>query len=251
MKKGIIAAVLLLVVVGIAGVGLYVSRNIDGLVKDMVETIGTDVTGTQVAVTDVTISLTDGAGAVSGLTVANPSGFSQNSLFALNSIMIDIDPASLTEDVYVIESISIDGARVLAEQIGTTSNIQALLDGMNSGTADSDSQADSAESDVLLAVNGISFTDGNVKLKSDVFGERDLVLPDFILRDLGSSTDGMTPSELGAEIAGQLTVRVKDAVVSELRDLAKEAAREKLKEQIGGKAAEGVEKLKSLFGRGG
>ena len=67
MKKGIIAAVLLLVVVGIAGVGLYVSRNIDGLVKDMVETIGTDVTGTQVAVTDVTISLTDGAGAVSGL----------------------------------------------------------------------------------------------------------------------------------------------------------------------------------------
>ena len=60
----------------------------------------------------------------------------------------------------------------------------------------------------------------------------------------------MTPSELGAEIAGQLTVRVKDAFVSELRDLAKEAGLEKLKEQIGGKAAEGVEKLKSLFGRG-
>ena len=69
MKKGIIAAVLLLVVVGIAGVGLYVSHNIDGLVKEMVESIGTDVTGTQVAVTDVTISLADGAGAVSGLTV--------------------------------------------------------------------------------------------------------------------------------------------------------------------------------------
>ena len=249
MNKISIVAILLVVAIVTAGIGIFLARNVDGIAKEMFEGIGSQVTGSRVQVGDLQISLTEGVGLVSDLTVANPKGFSGGNLFAVGSIMVDIDIRSLVNSVYVIELISIDGARVLAEQEGRNSNIQALLDGMTTGAEANDASSEKVGGEILLAVKKVSFTNGSVQLKSDVFGETSITLPDFTVRDLGTSTDGMTPEQLGEAIAMQLAFQVKDEVVKELRELAKEAALDKLKEQISGKALEGLEDLKRLFGR--
>lgn len=233
----------------LAGLGYFVSQNIDGAVKELIETIGNETIGTEVSVADVKLSLSDGTGVVSGMTVANPESFSPGPLFSIDSIMIDIDPASLTEDVYVIESISVHGANVLAEQVGDGTNIQSLMNGMEPSAEDGEGASGGSDADeVRLVVQEIAFTKGNIQLKSDVFGERTLALPDFTVRNLGSREEGLTPDELGRAVAWEMVGQVKVSVVEELQGLAIEAAREKLKEKIDKKLGEGIDKLKDLFG---
>ena len=250
MNKAVVAGVVLVVIAAGIGGAIYLRQNLDGLVKDVIEQVGSEATGTAVKVGGVELSLTDGAGSITGLSIANPAGYSPNSLFAMDSIGVDIDPATLADDVIVVESIVIDGARVLAEQAGSSTNIQALMDGMSAGGDGADSGDASGASGPKLAVQKIQFTNGNLNLKSDVFGERTLTLADFTLNNLGSADEGLTPDELGSEIAAGLLGQVKDAVKDNISDLAREAAQDKLKEKLGEQAGEGLNKLKGLFNKG-
>ena len=242
--------IVLTVAIATACIGIFVARNVDGIAKEMVEAIGSQVTGSRVQVADLQLSLTEGTGHLSGLTVANPEGFSHGNLFALGSIKVNIDIESLTKDVYVVELISIDSVRVLAEWVGSSSNVQVLLNAMGSHSKGGGGSSKEVGAEILLAVKEISFANGSVHLKSDVFGETTITLPDFIVRDLGTARDGMTPERLGAAIATQLAFQVKGVVDNQLRELAKEAVLDKLKKRVKGKALEGVEKLKKLFGSG-
>lgn len=241
-------AVVLAVIIAAGGAGYYLMQNLDVLVKELIEQAGTDATGTRVQVQDVELNLAQGGATISGLTIANPEGFSAESLFTMGNITVDIDPASLSETVYVIERISVDGARVLAEQVGGGTNLQALLNNMEGAGAQSSTDA-SGSADVRLAVESLNFSNGSVSLRSDVFGEREFALPNITMANLGSRENGLTPDELGAEIADRLVGEVTDAVTDEIKDLAREAAKAKLKEQLGEKTAEGLNKLKGLFGR--
>lgn len=242
MNKAIGIGAIFVLVAAIAGGVYYVSQNIDGFVKEQIEIVGTEAVGTQVAVQEVKLNLREGGGRLSGLTIANPEGFSADSVFQMSGIEIAIDPTSLANDVYVINSITIDGASVLAEQVGGGTNLQAIMNGMNQ---EAQPAADSAQSDVRLAVNDVLFTNGSMTLRSDVFGERSLTIPDFSLKQLGTPQQGLTPNELGQEIATQLIGQVRDAVQDELRSLAVDAAKEKVQEKID----EGIDKIKGLFKR--
>jgi hypothetical protein len=249
VNKAVIAGIVLVVIAAAIGGAIYLRQNLDGMVKDVIEQVGTETTGTAVKVGGVQLSLTDGAGTITGLSIANPAGYSPASLFSMDSIGIDIDPATLAEDVIVIESIVIDGARVLAEQVGSSTNIQTLMDGMNAGSDDAGGSDAANTTGPKLAVQQIQFTNGNLNLKSDVFGERTLTLPDFTLRNLGSTEQGLTPEELGTEIATELLGQVKDAVMDNISDLARDAAKAKLKEKLGEQAEKSLNKLKGLFNK--
>lgn len=249
MNKAAVGVVAVIVVAAAIGGGLYLKQNIDGIVKDLIETVGTETTGTSVKLAGVKLDLTEGAGVISGMTVANPEGFSTNSLFSVNSINIAIEPESFTSEVYIIDDIAIDGAKVLAEQVGGGTNIQALLNNMDTAEEPVGGDATGTSEEPRLGVRRINFTNGNLHLKSDIFGERTLSMPDFTVSDIGTSGKGLTPDELGTEIAKELLVQVKDAVKDEISDLASDAAKAKLKEQIGEKATEGLNKLKGLFNK--
>ena len=250
LNKGIFAGVALLVIVAAIGAGIFLSQNVDAYVEAMIERVGTESVGTRVAVQDLELKLAEGSGRISGLTVANPQGFSADSLFRMAGIDITIDPASLTRDVYVIKSINIDGAFVLAEQVGGGTNLQALRNNMEQSQGSDTATQNSPAEDVRLAVGKVAFTNGSVALRSDVFGERTLTLPNFTLTDLGTPEKGLTPTELGEQISRQLVAQVTEAVKDELSELARDAAAEKIKEKLGEVTEEGMKKLKGLFSKG-
>lgn len=249
MNKGIIAGVVVVILVaGVGGAGYYLSQNIDGIVKEMVEEIGTDTTKTKVRVAEVKLNLREGSGRLTGLTVANPDGFSPEALVTMDTIDIVIDPSSLTQDVYVIKSVTVNGMRVLAEQVGGGTNVQAMLNGMDEEEAgDGSSDGGDASEDPLFAVGELNFNDGSIALRSDLFGERSLDLPNFAFTELGSTEKGLTADELSEQVADEVLSEVKDVVVSGIRSLARDAAAEKLKETLSEGAAEGLNKLKGLF----
>ena len=241
VNKAVGAGIAVVLIAAIAGAVFYVSQNIDGFVKQQIEVIGSDTVGSQVLVDDLKLNLRDGSGKMSGLSIANPEGFSVDKLFRMGSIDIAIDPASLTRDVYVIRAINVDGAAVLAEQVGGGTNLQAMMNQLNKKQAQHTTETTGQE--IYLAVDNVNFTNGSVALRSDVFGERTLTIPDFTLTRLGTAEQGLTPDQLGQEIATQLIGQVRDAVEDELRSLAVEAARDKVKEKLD----EGLDKLKGLF----
>ncbi len=83
-KKIIIAIAVLLLV--LAGVLFFVFRNLDSIVKSAIEKYGSEITKTAVRVSSVKIKLSSGKGAIKGLTVSNPKGFSSSNIFSLGKI---------------------------------------------------------------------------------------------------------------------------------------------------------------------
>ena len=247
MSKVAAFVVLTSIVTIVVGVGVFVTRNIDEIVREMIEAVGSKVVGSEVRVADLKLDLTKGEGFLSGLTVANPKGFSGGNIFSLNRVSIDIDTGSLFDNVYVIESISVNGIRVLVEQAGSKNNIQALLDLMPDEAESGRASSQKVGNEISLAVSEIVFRDTNVQLDSDVFGENSLTLPDYSLYNLGTPVDGITPEQLATAIAMELAFKVKDAIVGELREFAKQKALSRIKQQIAEKALEGAENLKRLF----
>ncbi len=242
MKKAILGAVFVAVIV-IAGVGVYVMQNINPIIKGLIEDIGSDVTKTEVRVAAVDISLTEGSGTISGLTIANPEGFSDDAVFSLDNIILQLDTNSLTSDVVVIKSVGVDGARVLAEHVGGGTNVQALLNGMEQ-SSESEPVDEQPTEESLFALQRMSFTNGQITLKSDLFGESTVPLPDFDVTDLGTPENGLTSTELGKEISISLVSQVSDAVVAVVKDLARAKALDAIKAE----AEEGLNKLKNFFG---
>ena len=247
MSKVTVFLIFTLIVTVVAGVGILVVRNIDGLVKERLEVVGSQVTGSRVRVASLKLDFIEGAGFFSGLTVANPRGYSDGNIFSIDSVSIDIDMGSLFENVYVIESISICGIRVLVEQAGSKNNIQTLLDIMRFEGEASSASSEKIDNEISLAVKEIIFRDTNVRIDSDLFGENSLTLPDFSLYDLGTPANGITSEQLAFDIAMGLAVKSKDGLARELRELAKREALSRIKWKIGGRSLESIGELKRLF----
>ena len=83
MKRGLmIGGVIVVVLLIAAGVGTwYLLSNLDSIVKAAVEKVGSDVTGTEVTLDNVEISLTSGKGSLLGFRMTNPSGFEADEAF--------------------------------------------------------------------------------------------------------------------------------------------------------------------------
>ncbi|MDH3311484.1 MAG: hypothetical protein OEM95_12535, partial [Gammaproteobacteria bacterium] len=74
MKK--IILIFVLVLVAAIGAGLYyLFTNLDAIVKAAIEKAGSQTTQTAVRVDSVKIVLSEAAGTIKGLSIANPKGF--------------------------------------------------------------------------------------------------------------------------------------------------------------------------------
>ena len=81
MKIGLGAVAALIVVIG--GASIFLLSNLDGLIKEAVEKVGTEATQAKVTLNEVSISIKSGSGELRGLNVANPKGFKTPSAFEL------------------------------------------------------------------------------------------------------------------------------------------------------------------------
>jgi uncharacterized protein (UPF0333 family) len=84
MRKGKLFLILAgVIVIIIAGGVYYVFTNINAIVKAAIEKHGSQATRTDVRVSSVDITLSTGKGAISGMTVENPAGFTSRNIFSL------------------------------------------------------------------------------------------------------------------------------------------------------------------------
>ena len=236
MGKKILWVVLALVVI----LGILVWRvfaNLDAIVASIIETEGSKALGTEVAVSGVTLDLTSGKAGISGLTIANPDGFSGGDAFALDSIEVQIDIASLQTDVFVIDSVNIGGSSIAYElKADGSNNFQALMDGMSSG---GDSSGGDSGPGTKLIIDKLNFAGSNITVTSEMEGveNQDVNLPGFNMSGVGRP-NGATSGEVAKAVAGELTGAViaaaaKAGLQKKLEE-EKQGFMDRVKDKLGG-----------------
>ena len=209
MKKVVLGAILVLLVT--IGFGVYyLLSNLDSIVKSAIEKYGSEATQTSVQVASVKIVLQDGSGAIRGLTVDNPQGFSAPRAFSLGEIATQIDLKSLSEEVPVIEHITIRAPEVFYElNEKGRNNLDSLKKNLQSGKATSSSsssgQTDGPEPKMII--RKLVFANGNIHARVVPLDKKyELKLPDIRMSDLGGKT-GATPSQIASQVISILTER--------------------------------------------
>ena len=209
MKKVVLGAILVLLIT--IGFGVYyLLSNLDGLVKSAIETYGSEATQTSVRVDNVKIVLQDGSGAIRGLTIGNPKGFATPNAFSLGEIATQIDLKSLSEDVPVIEHITIRAPEVFYElNEKGQNNLDKLKSNLQSGasTSSTSSSAKSGGSEPKLIIRKLIFSGGNIHARVVPLDKNyELKLPNIQMNDLGGKT-GATPSQIASQALKVLTDR--------------------------------------------
>lgn len=258
MKKAILV-VIVLVLIAIAGGLYYLYANLDSLVAAAIEKYGSQVTQTAVSVDNVNIQPTEGSAKISGLTIANPKGYSAPHAFTLNNIGTRVDFQNSNRDKIVIDEITIDNPEVFYEiNKDRQTNLLELKDNLGIGKAGKPQPETQPADQPNIVIRRLSFTGGNVHANVVPLDKRyDLKLPAIRMTNLGGK-NGAPPAEIARQILGQLLDLVRQEVAARGVGKELEQARQKLdsqKEELKSRAGdvldsrkeEARDKLKNLM----
>jgi len=235
MKKTIltVAAVVVLAIVIIVW---RVVANLDGIVAGIIQNVGTETLGTKVSVSGVSINLKEGKVGIAGLSIANPPGYSTANMFELNGIEVGLQLDSIGKDVLVIKSIRIDNPKVVFEgDDDGGSNMQTLLDNMDSAPAEKDASGKDQGAATRMIIEQFEFSGGQVKATSELKpGEvMDISLPAIEMSGIGKAEGGVTADVAAKQISTKL-----------LKTVIREAAKQGVNKVIEKKSKGLLDKLK-------
>lgn len=253
MKKVFIGLAVIAIVLG--ALLWWLSANLDGIVKKVIEDVGTDVTQTSVDVSGVGIKLLDGKAAISGLSVANPPGFSGSNIFTLDKVSVEIDIQSINSNPIIINEILVRQPQVFYEMNkDQTSNLDVLKKNVasysasssSSSGADKEAETGKKGEELKLIIKKLNFEGGHLSAVSALAPDKKIEadLPAFQMNNLGQSTGGATSDQIAKQIMDRLVKQAVDvaakAGVDQLTDELQKKGKEALDEKMGGT-------LKGLF----
>jgi len=247
MKKVVIGLIVVVLILGVAVWQLY--ANLDQIVASVIEDAGSEVTATAVDVNGVQLKLLDGQATVSGLSVANPAGFSQPDIFKLDKIAVSIDVESLKGSPIIVKELVIRQPQVFLEiNKNGVSNLSVLKRNVAAYTSGAGRAAGSdapAQQAVKLIIRKLRFEGGRLRAVNALIPDRkiDTALPAFQLENIGSAGNGATGAQIAREVVngliGQATAAAARAGVEKLKDAAGQKGRAVLEEKLDG-ALKGV-----------
>ncbi len=212
----------------VAGVLIFIWTNINWIVKTAIEHYGSQVTRTPVRVASVSIRLAQGKGAIEGLTVANPKGFTAAHVLSLGSISVKIVPSTVASSPVVIDDIHISAPQVVYEMDKSgTANIDVLKKNIaSSGGSAPKRPADRKKTgkETRLRIKKLVIEDGRVDIGVAALGSRSqaVTLKKVEMTDIGGQA-GATPEQVAKQIL--------NAIVSEVGREVSEAGAKRLLEK--------------------
>lgn len=230
----------------VAYIGL--SFFLGSVVKAGVNSFAPQLTQTTVELKGAHISPFTGSGSLTGLTIGNPEGWSENNAVSLGKIHMDVQPFSIFGDHIIINEIIIDQPEFLYETKIIASNIKDLLKNIEefTGSGGEDPATKSGEP-IKFVVKKFRLTNGKARLGVGA-GAIPIPLPPISMDDLGVKEGGITPDQLAVAVmqnilggivsaTGKAALKVGGTVGAGAADAAGSAAK---------KTGEG---LKKLFGQ--
>jgi uncharacterized protein involved in outer membrane biogenesis len=255
LMKKIIAIVAATLVVTVIGVVVYVGSNIDGIVKNGVETYGPRFTGTDVRLGSVSSSLMGGEVSINEFFLGNPKGFKTPYAFKVNKVKVAVDTSSLTGDVVHIKEIIIEAPDIIYEMGGGSSNLQAIQDNVAKATGTTGGSAKASEGGgKKVVIDNLYVRNAKASLSAAILGGKQipLPLPDLHLKDIGKDEKGASMSDAAKKVLDGITESATSAAGKiDVKGIAAEAGKALEGATKGAKdALEGATQgLKGLFGK--
>jgi uncharacterized protein involved in outer membrane biogenesis len=226
--KWIVIVILILIIGGVAF--LYI--NLDHIIKQVVETEGTQQLNVPTTLEGVSLQLFKGSLELSNFAVGSPAGFSSPQMLSLGGLSVDTGGITKLRDRPVhITTIRIDQPKLVIEQSGGKLNFKELIDGLPSQAADQSTppaaapEQSSTQSAVKLVIDDLAVADAQVVIHPGIPGvqpEYNLSIPAIDVKNIGNSD--------GAENG----VALKDVVVLIITQMtAKAAESSKLPPEVG------------------
>jgi len=250
--------ILLLIAVGL----VVLSVSLNSTIKGGVESLGPAITGTEVTLEDVDLSLFTGEGQLEKLVIGNPQGFRTDHAFYLGIVHFKVDLNSLLSDTVRIQEILIDSPEISFEVTPSGSNIGIIHEnvksfaglvgksepgksGLEGRSQEKPSKEKKIQIDQFILKNG-RITVSTPLLKGQLFT---ILLPVVLLRDIGTQTGGATLKEISSLIYSETQKAIEQEISKsgilggmDLKKLDKELGR------IIKDASKFLEGVKGLFG---
>ena len=235
MKKLVIRIAIIAVVLLIAAI-IAGALFLDSIVKKGVETIGPQITKTEMKLDGVSLSILSGSGELKGFTLGNPEGFKAPSAMAVAHVKIAVAPMSVLGDKVHVKQVHVIDPEITFEATGFNvrannlskilENVQAVAGGGDTGTKPETkpAPADSGASK-KLQVDDFLLSNAKVKVTSISLGGKtvNVTIPDIHFTNLGSGPDGITAAELTKKVMNELVPAIITAATKALGDLSKGA----------------------------
>jgi len=233
------------VVVLVLAAGLYITMHffLGGMVKSAVNKFGPGITQTKVELQAANISPLSGVGTLIGLSVGNPTGWSQTDAFRLAKVHVNLEPFSVLKDHIVINELIVEQPEFFYETRLVASNMGDLLKNVEKAVGGKDAEPKTAQGKpIKLVVKKLVLKDGRVTIGA--IGQVVTVpLPPIDMADIGVKEGGVTPAQLGVAVMRHITPTIISASMQALTTGGGTA---------GAAAAEGVKQvgdaIKGLFG---
>lgn len=213
--------VLFAIIVISAITGLILSLSIDSMVQSSLESTTAEVLNTTVDVEDVSISLLNGAGTITGFTIHNPEGFSKKPAAKMKEISIKMKVSSLLSDTVIVDEVRIQKPEFYYEQKATGNNFDTLTGSMGGS---------SSSSDTNLIVDYLLVENGQVTLTADI-GSKNSVMAEFSkieLEGIGRSGNNAMEQTIQEILKPVLEKAVQEAATQGVMDKAKNALKDML-----------------------
>ena len=220
MKKWIIAAVVILAIVG---AGAYVAyERLDIIVKVALEYFGPGVTGTEVRVGDVEISPRSGRGRLRNLEIGNPQGFSAARAARFNDVILEVDAATLRSPIVHVNAIGVDAPTIVYERGGKTTNLDVIARSVEAYAKRTEEDAGKWSAGVTpkrkYIIDRLLIRGAKVTMTSPALRGQGVTfdLGDIELRDIGKRQGGVTASQVASIVANALVAKIAQRVLSNI-----------------------------------
>ncbi len=267
MKKTIWAIIIILMI-AVAGIVFYVFNNLDAIVKAAIEEYGSDAVNTSVQVEEVGIRLTEGKAVIKGLSIANPDGFSLPRAFFLGEMAVGLNLEKTSKEMIAIDVINIVAPQVFYEiNAQRQGSLNVLKENLSMGGGAADASAGGGKpakpetAPVKLDIARFEFRDASLHAKVIPLQDKtyDLKLPSLLLTDLSG-----TPEQISRQVLDRLIDHAKkeiqrqglDKELAEIKaraqqriDEEKAKLEQKADDRIEQEKQEAQDKLKNLLGR--
>jgi len=232
--KWLLFGIISLVVLIVGGV-YYIYNHYDwqSLVRNLVHQQGTAAVGTDVNIGSINLSLKDGHGSVSNITVANPKGYSKDYIIKLGGVSVSVNKDSVIKLVketaqktgpkvktVVINEIMVNKPEVTYELMSLKkNNADDILQNIKKNTASSASKPAKNEkkSDIeyKVAIKKVVIANGSATVAANLLGASkslSLNLPTITISNLGTEKQGITIEDGLARIFQEILKTTTSAV---------------------------------------
>lgn len=219
MKKLGIIILSLLGLVGLLVVAVIMM--LPSIVRSAAEQAGTEALGVPVVINDLDIDLFGRSVEIRGVSIGNPEGFSDQKLFSLDLVRVDM--GEITEKLMVVEDIKIVGTMVNFEASERGSNFTTVKNNMNRHSSPQSAPQSSTPNPVekssqpmpKVIIENFEFNETVLKPNISFAGQKglsaDVVVPDIQLQGIGRKENGILVKDAAKQIFDHVSKKIEQA----------------------------------------